>query len=71
MSNAQNDELLERAREIAESYTGTPLEDAILNSIDRGDLTTVRRLVKETTDQWMHEATHSTGTVYPGNNYER
>lgn len=56
MSNAQNDELLERARAIAEMYTGTFLEDAILNNIDRGDLEMVAHLVHETEEHLWAEA---------------
>jgi hypothetical protein len=55
MSHDNNTDLLERARDIAESYTGTPLEDAILNNIERGDLVMVARLVKETEDYWLAE----------------
>jgi hypothetical protein len=55
MSVNQNDNLVERAREVAESYTGTPLEDAILNNLEWGDLDKVAQLVKEAEDQWKYE----------------
>lgn len=58
MSAESNTNLIERAREIAEAYTGTPLQDALLNNIERGDLEVVAQLVKETEDQWFYEATH-------------
>lgn len=56
MSTESNTLLLERARDIAETYTGTPLEDAILNNLEAGNLEVVARLVKETEDYWLAEA---------------
>lgn len=53
MSHEANTQLLERAREIAEIYTGTPLQDAILNNIEWGNLERVAQLVKETEDYWL------------------
>lgn len=56
MSNEVNTDIIEKALSIAEEYVGTPLHDAILNNIERGDLHVVAQLVKETEDYWMAEA---------------
>lgn len=47
MSTPQNDGLIEQAREVAERWTGTMVEDAILNALDRGDLEMAQFLVNE------------------------
>lgn len=56
MSTDVNTILIEKAYQIAEMYTGTPLEDAILNNIERGDLEKVAELVRQTENHLMAEA---------------
>jgi len=56
MSNQVNDELLDKARQIADEYEGTPLADAIRNNVERGNLDIVAELVRQTEEQWLNEA---------------
>lgn len=51
MSHPSNTALEERAKEVAEQWTGTYLEDAILNNLAKGNLDIVARLVKEAEEQ--------------------